>query len=172
MHTIESERLVLRPFTLQDSDFILELLNTDGWIKYIGDRNVRTQEQAKGYLENGALKSYKINRFGLSLVELRENQKAIGMCGLIKRDYLDHPDIGFAFLPAYHGKGYAHEISKKVIEHGLNQLNAQKILAIVLPENFSSIRLLKKLGFEYEKNFINRDTNEELALYGIGKNGE
>ena len=89
------------------------------------------------------------------------------MCGLLKRDYLDHPDIGFAFLPEYTGKGYAYEIVKEIIYYGLNVLQFEKILAIVLPENSSSVKLLERLGFTYEKNFISPDTNEELCLYSI-----
>jgi RimJ/RimL family protein N-acetyltransferase len=169
MEIIETERLFLRRFIPDDSEFILELLNTEGWIRYIGDRNVRTTEQAKSYLENGALKSYETNGFGLNLVQLKANNKPIGMCGLIKRDYFDHPDIGFAFLPDYTGKGYAYEIAERVINYGLNQIQLKKILAITLPENFPSIKLLKKLGFSYEKNFVSADTNEELSLYSIKK---
>ncbi len=166
---IATERLLLRPFTLENSDFILELLNTEGWIKYIGDRNVKTTEQAREYLENGPLKSYQTNGFGLSLVQLKANNKPIGMCGLIKRDYLDHPDIGFAFLPNYTGKGYAYEVAKGTIQYAMNELQKENILAITLPENSSSIRLLVKLGFKYDKNFITKDTNEELLLYSLNK---
>jgi RimJ/RimL family protein N-acetyltransferase len=166
---IATERLLLRPFTLENSDFILELLNTERWIKYIGDRNVKTTEQAREYLENGPLKSYQTNGFGLSLVQLKANNKPIGMCGLIKRDYLDHPDIGFAFLPNYTGKGYAYEVAKRTIQYAMNELQKENILAITLPENSSSIRLLVKLGFKYDKNFITKDTNEELLLYSLNK---
>jgi ribosomal-protein-alanine N-acetyltransferase len=167
MKTIESERLFLRPLTLEDGEFILQLLNTDGFIKYIGDRNVKTIEQAKNYLINGPLKSYETNGFGLSLVELKTDRTPVGMCGLLKRDYLDHPDIGFAFLPDYTGKGYAYEIVKEIIRHGLDELQMEKILAIVLPENSPSIKLLERAGFRYDKNFISPDTNEELCLYSI-----
>jgi len=167
MEAIESERLFLRPLTLEDDEFILQLLNTDGFIKYIGDRNVKTIEQAKNYLMNGPLKSYETNGFGLSLVELKTDRTPVGMCGLLKRDYLGHPDIGFAFLPGHTGKGYAYEIVKEIIDYGLNRLQMEKILAIVLPGNSSSIKLLEKVGFRYEKNFISPDTNEELCLYSI-----
>ena len=167
MKTIESERLFLRPLTLEDAEFILQLLNTDGFIKYIGDRNVKTIEQANNYLLNGPLKSYETNGFGLSLVELKTDRTPVGMCGLLIRDYLDHPDIGFAFLPDHTGKGYAYEIVKEIIYYGLYSLQMEKILAIVLPENSSSIRLLEKVGFRHEKNFISPDSNEELRLYSI-----
>jgi RimJ/RimL family protein N-acetyltransferase len=167
METIESTRIFLRPLTLEDGEFILELLNTEGFIKYIGDRNVRTIEQAKGYLLNGPLKSYETNGFGLSLAELKSDRTPVGMCGLLKRDYLDHADIGFAFLPGHTGKGYAYEIVKEIIRYGMNELQMEKILAIILPENSPSIKLLEKIGFRFEKNFISPDTNEELCLYSI-----
>jgi RimJ/RimL family protein N-acetyltransferase len=164
---LETERLILRKFTLEDSHFIIELLNTEGWIKYIGDRNVKTTQQARAYLENGPLKSYRNNGFGLALVQLKDNDTSIGMCGLIKRDYLDHPDIGFAFLPNYTGHGYALEIVKKTIDYAFTSLRKEKIMAIVVPENRSSIRLLEKVGFTYNNNFVTTDTNEELSLYSI-----
>jgi len=169
MEILETERLLLRPLTLDDSDFILELLNTEGWIKYIGDRNIKTNEQARNYLENGPLKSYQTNGFGLSLVQLKTSNKSIGMCGLIKRDYLDHVDIGFAFLPDYTGMGYAYEVAKRTIQYAINELQKENILAITLPENSSSIKLLEKIGFKYDKNFITEDTREELSLYSINK---
>ena len=107
METIESERLSLRPLTLDDAEFILQLLNTDGFIKYIGDRNVRTIEQAKDYLLNGPLKSYQVNGFGLSLAELKTDRTPVGMCGFLKRDYLDHEEMTDFFprdmdLPTQH----------------------------------------------------------------------
>jgi RimJ/RimL family protein N-acetyltransferase len=164
---IHTERLMLREFTLADCEFIVELLNTEGWIKYIGDRNVKTAEDARQYLENGPLKSYRDNVFGLRLVVLKSNNKPIGMCGLIRRDYLDHLDIGFAFLPNYTGQGYAFEIAGSVIHLAFNQLRQEKILAIVLPTNHSSVRLLAKIGFKHDHNFVSADTNEELSLYSI-----
>jgi RimJ/RimL family protein N-acetyltransferase len=169
MEILESDRLFLRPFTLEDGEFIVELLNTDGWIRYIGDRHIRTVPQAKNYLLNGPLKSYEVNGFGLSLVELKTDRIPIGMCGLLKRDHLGHPDIGFAFLPDYTGKGYAYEIAKEVTRYGLHSLQMEKILAITLPENSSSIKLLEKIGFRYDKNFVSPDTHEELSLYWINK---
>ena len=167
MNILETERLILRRFTLDDATFILELLNTEGWIKYIGDRNVRTIDHARVYLENGPLNSYRNNEFGLALVELKIDHKPIGMCGLIKRNYLDHVDIGFAFLPGYTGHGYAFEIVRKTIEHAFNHLGVERILAITLPANHSSVKLLEKIGFKYRSKVLTPDTNEELNLYSI-----
>ena|SRR5689334_6223960 len=165
MEIIESERILLRPFTLEDVEFIVELLNTDGWIRYIGDRNVKTIEQARNYLLNGPMKSYETNGFGLSLAELKINHTPIGMCGLLKRDYLDHADIGFAFLPDYTGKGYAFEIAKEIVQYGLQTLHMKKILAITLSGNASSIKLLEKIGLRYQESIISPDTGEQLCLY-------
>lgn len=169
MNILETERLILRRFTVDDTAFIIELLNTEGWIKYIGDRNVKTTDQARTYLENGPLKSYRNNEFGLALVELKTGHVPIGMCGLVKRDYLEDPDIGFAFLPNYHGQGYASEIVKKTIDYAFAELQKEKLLAITLPENQSSIRLLEKVGFTYSYNFVRSDTKEELCLYSTSK---
>jgi len=165
----ESERLILRILTLEDSDFILELLNTEGWIKYIGERNVKTTRQAIDYLKNGPLKSYENNGFGLYLVTLKDTGKAIGMCGFIKRDYLDHIDIGFAFLPDYIGKGYAYEIAKETLRYGFDELQKDKVLAICLPSNASSIKLLEKMSFKLNKMILTNDTHEELSLYALNK---
>ena len=169
MNILETERLILRRFTLDDTAFIIELLNTEGWIKYIGEKNVRTTDQAREYLENGPLESYCSNGFGLALVELKVDHVPIGMCGLINREYLDHLDVGFAFLPNHTRHGYGFEIVSKTIEHAFRELKQEKILAITLPQNYSSIKLLTKIGFRYEKNFITADTNEELCLYSIGR---
>ena len=163
---LQTEHLLLRQFTLNDTAFIIELLNTEGWIKYIGDRNVKTEEQAKQYLTNGPLKSYAANGFGLCLVALKDGTPA-GMCGLIKRDYLPHPDIGYAFLPQYTGCGYAFEIANAVLQHTFTELKKEKILAITLPENTNSIRLLQKLGLKFEETFVDSTSNETLAMYGL-----
>lgn len=169
MNILETERLILRRFTLDDTAFIIELLNTEGWIKYIGEKNVKTTDQATSYLENGPLKSYCNHGFGLALVELKADHMPIGMCGLINREYLDHLDVGFAFLPNHTGHGYAFEIVKKTVEYALSELKQEKLLAITLPQNYSSIKLLTKIGFEYDKNFVSPDSGEELCLYSLTK---
>lgn len=112
---LETNRLILREFNPGDTIFIIELLNTEGWIKYIGDRNVKTDEDTIRYLENGPMKSYAAKGFGLCMVALKNNSKPIGMCGLIKREEMEDIDIGFAFLPAYTSQGYTHEIAKATL---------------------------------------------------------
>lgn len=170
MNTIlQTERLLLRQFTLSDTAFIIELLNTEDWIKYIGDRNIKTEEQAKQYLTNGPIKSYAANGFGLCLVALKDGTPT-GLCGLIKRDHLPHPDIGYAFLPQYTGSGYAFEIANAVLQHAFSELKKEKIIAITLPENKNSVKLLEKLGMKYEETFVDTTHNETLAVYSIKHN--
>lgn len=164
-YIIETKRLRLREFTLDDTAFIVELLNSPGWLQYIGDRNVRTEVQAKHYLINGPMKSYTDYGYGLSLVEKKDDGKAIGMCGILHRDTLDSPDIGFAFLPDFIGKGYAYEIASATIAYAKNQLGLAKIAAITVPDNVKSIRLLEKIGLTYIKLFHLPNSEEELCLY-------
>lgn len=164
-YILETERLRLREFTLSDTEFIIELLNSPGWIEFIGDRNVKTEEQAINYLKNGPLKSYLQNGFGLSLVEMKDKQQAIGMCGIIRRDNLENPDIGFALLPGFNGQGYAFEIASATLSHATEKLKLPKISAITLGNNIRSIRLLEKIGLRYIGPFRFPDSEEELLLY-------
>ena len=162
---LETDRLRLREFTLDDAPFIKVLVNTPGWLKYIGERNVQTEEQARGYLTRGPIKSYQENGFGLWMVELKENATPIGMCGLLRRDFLDHPDIGFAFLPDYHGKGYAYEAAQATLSFAKNQLGLATLCAITLPTNSHSIKLLEKIGMKYLHPVLSPLSHDELLLY-------
>lgn len=163
-YILQTERLQLRPFNDNDTEFIIRLLNSEGWLKYIGERNVKTKEQAQTYLKNGPLKSYEQNGFGLSMVETKDG-RPIGMCGLIKRDYLEHPDIGFAFLPEYASMGYGYEIASAVVDYARNDLKLPIILAITVPNNVKSIGLLEKIGLRFVKSFRTDPNAEELLLY-------
>lgn len=164
-YILETERLVLREFTVDDTKFIVKLLNSPGWLEFIGDRNVKSEEQAVNYLMNGPIKSYEINGFGLSLVELKSDKTPIGMCGLIKRDNLEHPDIGFAFLPEFMGKGFAFEIANATIIFAKEELQFTKILAITVSYNKDSIKLLGKIGLKYVKPYFLPYDDEELMLF-------
>jgi len=164
-YILETERLRLREYTMDDTSFIIELVNSPGWLKYIGERNVKTPAQAIAYLENGPMKSYCENGFGLWHVETKSNNISIGMCGLLKRDQLEHPDIGFAFLPAFTGKGFAFEAAAATMTYAKEKLNLSDICAIVMPENTSSIKLLEKIGMKFSKPFCFPGGKEELALY-------
>ncbi|GAB3201889.1 RimJ/RimL family protein N-acetyltransferase [Pontibacter aydingkolensis] len=164
-HILETERLRLREFTLHDTAFVLELLNSPGWLQFIGDRNVKTKAQAKSYLKNGPLKSYCENGFGLWLVEKKDDSKAIGMCGILKRDTLKNPDIGFAFLPGFDGKGYAYESATATMAYANNKLKLPSIAAITIAENERSIRLLEKIGMACTGTVRLADDQDELLLY-------
>jgi RimJ/RimL family protein N-acetyltransferase len=164
-YILETDRLRLREFTATDTSFTVALLNSPGWLKYIGDRNIKTKDQAKTYLENGPIKSYSEHGYGLSLVEQKEDNVPIGMCGILNRPTLDHPDIGFAFLPDFEGKGYAFEIANAVLDHAKTHLNIPVISAITVPENAKSIRLLEKIGLRFIKTFSFPGSKEILHLY-------
>jgi RimJ/RimL family protein N-acetyltransferase len=144
---IKTENLQLRPFELTDAPFILALVNSEGWLKYIGDRNIHSIEDAVAYLTNGPLKSYQQHQFGLCMVVEKAGNNAVGMCGLIKRETLEHPDLGFAFLPEWSRKGYATEIARAVIQYAFDHLNLAELAAITVPDNAASIAVLRKCGF-------------------------
>jgi RimJ/RimL family protein N-acetyltransferase len=163
---IETERLVLRHLSPEDAGFILELLNEPSFIRNIGDRGVRTIEGANSYILNGPVASYTKNGFGLYLVKLKETDESIGMCGLIKRDTLEDVDIGYAFLPRFWSKGYAVESAKAVKEYGKNTVGLKRIVAIVDPENEGSIRVLEKIGLQFEKMVRLSEDDIELKLFG------
>jgi [ribosomal protein S5]-alanine N-acetyltransferase len=168
MIILETTRLILREATIADAEFMLALLNSPGWLKYIGDRNVHTTAEAAAYLENGAIKSYRENGFGLYTVVEKNSQKCIGSCGIIKRPELELPDLGFAFLPDYLGKGYGYETANACIDFAKNNLKINELLAIVNPENEPSNGLLVKLGFELLKKEVVYENGTELNIYKIG----
>jgi RimJ/RimL family protein N-acetyltransferase len=148
---LETERLTLREFDLSDAKFILQLLNTPTWLKFIGDKNVHNIQEAEDYLTNGPIASYKENGFGLWLVSLKESRKPIGMCGLIKRDYLDYVDVGFALLPENEGLGYGFEMARSTMTYSRKILRIAKVIAITDKNNEASIKLLGKIGLQFEK---------------------
>ncbi len=164
---IETERLLLREFDDSDSAFIIELLNDPAWIENIGDKHVRTETDAVAYLRNGPITSYRTNGFGLLAVALKRDGFIIGTCGLIKRPGLDDVDIGFAFLPAYRGKGYALEASMAVLDAAVSVHNLRRVLAIVLPENIASIRLVERLGMAFDRMVVLPGDSTPLACYSI-----
>ena len=162
-----TERLIIRELSVSDSPFILELVNTPTWLKFIGDRGVKNLDDAKSYLKKGPLKSYDDNGFGLYWVGLRDSNVPIGMCGLIKRADFDSPDIGFAFLPEHEGKGYGFESASVIMDYCKTEFHIKRIIGITLEANTASVRLLEKLGLQFEKNFIYETTKEELMLYAL-----
>lgn len=148
---LQTERLTLRQFVLADAPFVLELLNTPAWLQFIGDRNIRTIEQAKAYLTNGPMLSYAHYGFGLYLVEKKDTQTPIGMCGLLKRQYLEYMDIGYALLPAYERNGYACEIASATVKYAFDNLHLLHLAAITDTRNQRSVQLLEKMGFIFKE---------------------
>jgi RimJ/RimL family protein N-acetyltransferase len=163
---LATDRLRLRLLTLEDARFILRLVNEPSWLEFIGDKGVRNEDDARTYLAQGPLDMYAKMGFGLYLVELRDGATPIGICGLIKRDSLPDVDIGFAYLPEFQRKGYAHEAAIAVLAHARNDYALKRIVAITSPQNRSSIRLLKKLGMTLEQQLdLPRDGGTSL-LFG------
>ena len=179
MKILETERTILREIVETDAEFIFDLLNQPSFIKYIGDRNVRTIAEAEAFIEYRYRKSYREHGFGLYLVELKaefdtlaaarasafSDNAPIGICGFVKRDNLPGADIGFAFLPQFEKKGFAFESAVAVMKYGREVLNLRRVLAITSQDNESSGRLLAKIGFKFERLIKLLHDNEELKLF-------
>jgi RimJ/RimL family protein N-acetyltransferase len=162
---LKTERLILRELIEDDAGFILELFNTDDWKKNIGDRNINLIEEARDYIVNGPIKSYAEHGFGLSLVALKPQFVPIGICGLLKRDSLEDPDIGFALLPEYYRQGFGYEIASATLKHASEEWAIPKVSAITIPENTASIRLLEKLNLKFQKKIQLKGESVELLLF-------
>lgn len=162
---IETERLILRKFMVDDASFILKLLNTPSWLRFIGDRNVHNVEEAEQFLLNGYLKSYETHGFGFYAAIEKSTQNPIGMCGLVKRNTLEDVDIGFAFMPEFMGKGYGFEAASATLNYAENVLKLEKVIAIVDPENAVSIALIKKIGLQFERLVRLSADDIELMLF-------
>jgi RimJ/RimL family protein N-acetyltransferase len=169
MKVLETERLILRWLLAEDAAFILELVNDPAWLRFIGDRGVRTLEDARDYILNGPIAMYRRVGFGLYLVELKQSATPIGMCGLIERVGLEDVDIGFAFLPAFRGQGYGYEAASATMTYAQETLGLDRVVAIASPDNQSSIALLTKLGMSFEKMLRLGEDPEELVLFGWNK---
>ena len=165
MNVLETQRLLLRPFTVDDAEFILTLLNEPSFLRYIGDKHVRNLDDARQYLLNGPIASYERHGFGLCLVELRETNTPIGMCGLLKREELPDPDIGFAFVPAFWKQGFGLEASTAVLNDARERLKVERLLAITSLDNDASIKLLERLGFTFEKIITLSSSGEQVKLF-------
>ncbi len=165
MKVIETERLALRRLTDEDAEFILRLLNDPAWLRFIGDRGVRTIEAAREYISKTLAPMYERQGFGLYLTELKREGVPVGLCGLIKRDSLEDVDIGFAFLPQFRGTGYGYEAAAAVLEYGREAFGLRRIVAITSPDNQGSARLLEKLGFTFERMVRLSDDAAEVCLF-------
>ncbi|MBD0318995.1 MAG: GNAT family N-acetyltransferase [Gemmatimonadetes bacterium] len=161
----ETGRLVLRHFTTEDAEFVLRLLNEPSFIENIGDRGVRTVEDAVAYLNRGPIDSYARHGHGLNAVVLRETGEPIGMCGLLRREQFADADVGYSFLPEFWRRGYAAEAVAAVVEHGRRTLGLRTIIAIVAPHNTASSALLEKLGFRYEERVELLTDGSDVMVY-------
>ena len=157
----------MRELSRDDAAFILELVNEPSWLRFIGDKGIRTLEAARTYIVDGPMRMYARHGFGLWLVVLREGSVPLGICGLIKRDSLDDVDLGFAFLPRHWRNGYALESAAAALSYGREVVGLKRIVAIASPDNDRSARLLGKLGFRCEKRIALGDA-DEVDLFAIG----
>lgn len=167
MTILTTERLELLEFTLIDAPFILELLNSPTWIKYIGDRNIKTLADAKQYIQDKLIDSYQKHGLGLYLVKRKEDNESIGMVGLVNRDTLEDIDVGFGMLPRYAGKGYGYEAAAAVMDYAQHTLKLKRVVAITVPYNEYSIALLKKIGLQFEKMIQSSNKQEQLMLFSL-----
>jgi len=167
MTDLKTQRLILRRLNADDAPFILTLLNEPSFIRYIGDKSVRDLEAARQYILTGPVASYDRNGFGLNLVELKEAHTPIGICGLLKRDELPDPDIGFALVPDFWSKGFAFEAATAVLQDARERLSLERILAITSLDNEASINLLQRLGFKFEKLTQLTAGGEQVRLFTL-----
>jgi RimJ/RimL family protein N-acetyltransferase len=161
----ETPRLRLREFTEDDAAFILELVNEPAWLRFIGDRNVHSLEDARGYIARGPVASYTKRGFGLWAVDLRETGERLGICGLIRRDSLPHADLGFAFLACHRGHGYAREAAAATVALAHERFGLTRLLAITDPDNTASRAVLEHVGFTFEREFTWSENGKQQALY-------
>ena len=168
MTPLDTARLTIRPFTLEDAPFIVRLLNEPSFFEFIGDKGVRTLEQAEAYLREGPLASHALRGHGLCMVQDRVTGAPMGMCGLIKRDTLPEVDLGYAFVPEFWGLGHAREAAAACVAWGRRTLGLRSLLAIVSPGNAASIRLLTALGF-VPNGRMAHGAGDEVAVFRLAR---
>jgi RimJ/RimL family protein N-acetyltransferase len=163
----ETPRLILRPVEMTDAAFIFELVNDPSFLRFIGDKNVHSLEDACGYIEKGPQASYAKHGFGLWLVQTKSDDQPIGLCGLVKRDTLPDVDIGFAFLPAWRGQGYAFEAATMTLVQARDVFGLRRVVAIASPDNDASATLLRRLGLRDEGPITLGDDPKPLSYFLI-----
>lgn len=166
---LKTERLLIVEADQNDADFIVKLLNSETWLKFIGDKGVKTKKQALAYIDESLITSYKKNGFGLYKLCLKSSLTPVGLCGFLQRDYLDHPDIGFALLPEFEGQGLMLEACNALMNHAESTLKFECVLAIVLPTNGKSCRLLEKIGLQKVGMITPKTGSQELLLFSNKK---
>lgn len=171
MIVLETQRLRLRHLADSDAAFIRRLVNDADFLRYIGDKGVQTDADAVAYIQTGPVASYNRFGFGLNAVELIGTNEPIGICGLLKRDSLPNPDVGFAFLPEFRGQGYAVESATAVVSNARNAFGVTRVLAITTPDNAGSIRVLQKIGMRFERMISVNEDEPELKLFALDLRG-
>ena len=165
LNVIETERLNLREMSEADAGVVLEILNDPGFIRFVGDRGVRTNEAAARYISERFAESYRRHGFGLWLVETKDGKVPVGICGLLKRDELDGVEVGYAFLPPFRGRGYAYEAASAAAAHARDVLGLERLCAVVNPDNDVSIRVLEKLGMRFERMIRLAGEESDIKLF-------
>jgi RimJ/RimL family protein N-acetyltransferase len=163
---LETARLVLRRLEFDDAPFVMALLNEPSFIQNIGDRGVRSLEDAKRYLREGPMAMYDRYGFGLWHTALKSDGTPVGMCGLLQREHFKDPDVGYAFFPEYWGRGFAFEAAEATLRHGLAKFGMKRVIATVAVGNTGSIRVLEKLGMEFERLYEDKPGERPVRLYG------
>ena len=163
---LETERLSLRELTRDDAELLLRVWNDPAFIRNVGDRGIRTTEEAQDAMKNGVMQLYDQYGYGPYRVALKDTDTPIGICGLFRRDGLDTPDLGYAILPDYCGAGHAYEAATAVVDYAAAELSIDHLIAIISPGNEASIRLIRKLGFEFERMHSMPDDDEAVRIYG------
>jgi len=168
---LETERLQLRWLTLDDADLMLAIWNDPAFIRHVGDRGIRTIEEARTGMANGVMQLYDKYGYGPYRMALKDDDTAIGICGLFRRDNLDEPDIGYGVLPEYCGQGYAYEASRVIMEYTRSNLALTRVIAIISPDNEPSIGLIRKLGLRFERMHQMHEDEDEVCIYGVQLTG-
>lgn len=165
--SFETKRLLLKPMVLEDAPFLIELLNTPKWIQFIGERNVKTIEEAEKYITERMLPQLEELGYGNYVVIRKSDNTKIGTCGLYNREGIDGLDIGFAFLPQYEKQGFAFEAANRIKQAGFNEFGISQISAITIKENIASQKLIEKLGLKFEKIINLPNDPEDLLFYSL-----
>ena len=166
MSIVNTDRLSLRKIDTDDAEFMLQLLNDPAFIQYVGDKKARDLESAKTYILEGPVASYHSFGFGLYLVELNDGLTPVGICGILKRDFLDHADLGFALMPGYREAGYAFEAAQATVEVARSDLKLSRIVAFTAMNNTRSIKLLERLGMAFDRMVDLPPDGKKINLYG------
>ena len=167
MVVAQASRLYLRHIEIEDAGFMLSLLNEPAFLKFVGDKQVRDLESAQSYIRQGPIASYESYGFGLYLIELVGSSEAIGMCGLLKRSFLESADLGFALMAEYRGHGYAFEAAQVTVDLARDILKLPNLVAVTADNNDRSIKLLQKLGMSFDKLIALPGSDKEVKLFSL-----